>query len=135
MTPGRGQSIVVVEDERLVAFAVGEYLRRGGYDPQIATDGLLALELVDAHHGALQLLLTDMVLPGQMMGPDVVAAVNKRSPKTRCLYMSAHSTEWLVREGRLPPGTESLQKPFSEAELLAAVGTALGATPAARTVA
>ena len=135
VTPGRGQTIVVVEDERLVAFAVGEYLRRGGYDPQIATDGLLALELVDAHHGALQLLLTDMVLPGQMMGPDVVAAVNKRSPKTRCLYMSAHSTEWLVREGRLPPGTESLQKPFSEAELLAAVGTALGATPAARTVA
>ena len=87
----------------------------------LADDGMHAIRLARTHDGPLDLLLTDVVMP-QVLGKDVAEAVRAIRPEVKVLYMSGYAPAGARRHRvRWKPGVSLLEKPFSEAVLLAAV--------------
>jgi CheY-like chemotaxis protein len=110
------ETILLVEDEAVVRQLVAEILETSGYTVLQATDGPSALELLRRHAGQLDLLLTDVVMPG-MSGPDVAKAVTSMRPGTQVLFTSGYTDSAIDHHGVLEPGIAFLQKPFSADEL------------------
>jgi signal transduction histidine kinase len=125
---GNGETILVVEDESLVRLTVRGYLERGGYRVVTAKDGDEALAIAGGASQPIDVLLTDMVLPG-LKGPDIVEKVRRHHPDIQVLYMSAHSAEQLLADARLDADADVLQKPFTEIDLLTEVYQLLRAEP------
>lgn len=121
---GHGETVLVVEDESLVRLTVRGYLERGGYHVMTAKDGTEALALAEGASSPIDLLVTDMVLPG-LKGPDIARQISALQPGIKVLFMSAHPPEKLRDDGRLPDGVDSLQKPFTEETLLLEVQRSL----------
>ncbi len=131
----RGETILVVEDEDMVrAFAVSA-LREGGYRILEAADGPSALILLAAHP-EVALLFTDVVLKGPMNGCALAKAAS-RHRRLPVLYTSGYSRDAVVHDGRLDPGVELLQKPFTSDALIRQVRGLLdaAAVPMPRTMA
>jgi PAS domain S-box-containing protein len=105
------ETILLVEDATPVRELVAQLLRASGYTVLIAAGPAAALELSDRHPGPIDLLLTDVVMPG-MSGPELRQRLMSVRPRTRILYMSGYTDEALGRHGVLEPGTFLLQKPF-----------------------
>jgi signal transduction histidine kinase/CheY-like chemotaxis protein len=115
--PERGdETILLVEDETVVRQLVAEILENAGYTVLPAADGPSALELIRRHSDPINLLLTDVVMPG-MSGPEVAAAVTSMRPGTEVLYMSGYTDSAIGHHGVLEPGIAFLQKPFSADDL------------------
>ncbi len=91
-----------------------------------ASDGPAAIEAADGV--AVQLLLTDVVMPG-MSGRDVATRLSAAQPGMPVLYMSGHTDKGIVHDGVLEPGIEFLSKPFTAETLLEAVDRAMAMTP------
>ncbi len=124
--PERGsETILLVEDETVVRQLVAEILQSSGYAVLEAGDGPSALELLRRHNEPIDLLLTDVVMPG-MSGPEVAGAVATMRPGTHVLYMSGYTDSAIGHHGVLEPGTAFLQKPFSAEDLTRKVRTLLG---------
>ena len=116
-TPRVGdETILLVEDETVVRQLVAEILESSGYTVMQAGDGPSALELLRRHSGKLDLLLTDVVMPG-MSGPEVAQAVTSMRPGTQVLYTSGYTDSAIGHHGVLEPGIAFLQKPFSANDL------------------
>jgi CheY-like chemotaxis protein len=115
--PERGdETILLVEDETVVRQLVAEILENAGYTVLPAGDGPSALELLRRRSDPINLLLTDVVMPG-MSGPEVAAAVTSMRPGTEVLYMSGYTDSAIGHHGVLEPGIAFLQKPFSADDL------------------
>jgi CheY-like chemotaxis protein/anti-sigma regulatory factor (Ser/Thr protein kinase) len=110
------ETILLVEDEAVVRHLVAEILETSGYTVLQAGDGPSALELLRRHQGALDLLVTDVVMPG-MSGPEVAKAVTSMRPGTHVLYTSGYTDSAIGHHGVLEPGIAFLQKPFNAQEL------------------
>jgi DNA-binding response OmpR family regulator len=93
------------------------YLEAAGYQVLEAGTGSEALGVSRSHSGAIDILLTDMVLP-ELNGTEVAQQITVQRQDIRVLFMSAHDPVWLVEQGRLAPGASSLQKPFTAEELV-----------------
>ena len=126
---GGTETILLVEDEPLVRITLARYLVNRGYRVLEACDSEQALELVRAHTGPLDLVLTDMMLPGRS-GRDVVRDIKQHHASVRTIYMSAHPQPMLVQWGRVERDTPVMQKPFGEDTLLENVRRVLGPAPA-----
>jgi PAS domain S-box-containing protein len=114
--PGGRESVLVVEDDDAVRAYATETLRDLGYRVAEASRGKAALELLDyAPH--LDLLLTDVVMPGELNGRELADEAVKRRPGLRVLFMTGYSRDAIMRQGRLAPGVHVLGKPFSLQEL------------------
>jgi PAS domain S-box-containing protein len=113
--PGR-ETILLVEDEALIRFALRQSLTKLGYKVLAAADGKQALEFAEAHAGDLELIVTDVVLPN-LSGREVVERVRERYPRLRSIFMSAHARETLLRQDRLPENAAYLEKPFDLGDL------------------
>ena len=111
----------MVEDEGLVRTLTCEILEGEGYEGLVAADSEEALEISDGRSGPIDLLLTDLVLPG-MSGPELSRAVCQRRPGIGTLLVSGYDNFLLAPEERELP---FLQKPFDRAALLGAVREAL----------
>jgi PAS domain S-box-containing protein len=105
------ETILLVEDELVVRRLVAEILESHGYSVLQAADGPSALELLRRHTGQLDLLVTDVVMPG-MSGPDVAGAVGAMRPGAQVLYISGYADSSVGHHGVLEPGVAFLQKPF-----------------------
>jgi PAS domain S-box-containing protein len=115
--PASGEeTVLLVEDEAIVRNLVAEILESSGYAVLQAGDGPSALELLRRHTGEIDLLLTDVVMPG-MSGPEVAGAVATMQPGTHVLYMSGYTDSAIDHHGVLEPGIAYLPKPFSADEL------------------
>jgi PAS domain S-box-containing protein len=115
--PASGEeTVLLVEDEAIVRRLVAEILESNGYAVLQAGDGPSALELLRRHTGGVDLLLTDVVMPG-MSGPDVAAAVATMRPGTHVLYISGYTDSAIDHHGVLEPGIAYLPKPFSADDL------------------
>jgi len=114
-SPG-DETILLVEDETVVRHLVAEILETSGYTVLQAGDGPSALELLRRHSGKLDLLVTDVVMPG-MSGPEVAQAVTSMRPGTEVLYTSGYTDSAIGHHGVLEPGIAFLQKPFSADDL------------------
>jgi two-component system, cell cycle sensor histidine kinase and response regulator CckA len=93
-----------------------EALERAGYQVLAAADGAAALTLAGAHPGTIDLLLTDVIMPG-MNGRELAATLGKWRPGLRVLFASGYTDNVLAGQDALAPGMALLDKPFTPAEL------------------
>jgi two-component system cell cycle sensor histidine kinase/response regulator CckA len=110
------ETVLLVEDETVVRQLVAEILEMSGYTVLQAGDGPSALELLRRHRGTIELLVTDVVMPG-MSGPEVAQAVTSMRPGTQVLYTSGYTDSAIGHHGVLEPDVAFLQKPFSADDL------------------
>jgi two-component system cell cycle sensor histidine kinase/response regulator CckA len=113
-------TILLAEDEQDVREVAREFLESGGYTVIEARDGAEALRNVEKCEGAIDLLVTDMVMPG-MTGQELSARVLQSRPAIRVLYMSGYSERAAMDSARGDSSMRLLAKPFSRWALLRAV--------------
>ena len=121
---GGRERILLVEDEPLVRIGVTHILRELGYAVSPVKDANAAMTALEAPDRGFDLLLTDVVLPG-LSGPELTKLAQEKSPGLRCLLMSAFPAEELVAQGRIAPGTLTLEKPFTDEQLVEKIRLAL----------
>jgi PAS domain S-box-containing protein len=123
---GSGQTVLVVEDDEGVHALVVGNLTDLGYRVLQAGTGAAALTLMESDsHPTLDLLLTDVVLPGGMTGRQLAETLRAKRPDLRTLFMSGYAANSIVHHGRVDPGVHLLQKPFSKKDLARAVDRVL----------
>ena len=124
---GGSETVLLVEDDEALRGLVVRILERAGYHVLVAESGGCALETSDGYEGPLDLLLTDIVMPG-ISGIDLAERLRERRPETPVLFMSGYLDEQLHGDGRMDPSSELLLKPFHGPELLDRVRARLGHT-------
>jgi two-component system cell cycle sensor histidine kinase/response regulator CckA len=118
LSPTSGtETILLVEDEAQLRKLVARVLGSLGYRVFVAGTGPEALELLDDLEQPPDLLVTDVILPGGMLGPDVAQAFAGRVPGLRVLFVSGHARDAIVRAGHLDEEVEFLGKPFTPESL------------------
>ena len=122
-TGGSG-TVLLVEDNEQVRRLARAVLERQGYRLLVAADGREALELLGAEAGPVQLLLTDVVMPG-MNGRQLLEAARIRQPGLKALFMSGYTENVIADHGVIGEDVRFVQKPFSTAELARKVREAL----------
>jgi PAS domain S-box-containing protein len=113
---GQAETILLVEDDRDLRSYIGEILRGLDYRVMIASDAPGALEILAKNERRIDLLLTDIVMPG-MNGRQLVEQAQLHNPDLKVVYMTGYSRNAVVHQGRLDEGVDLLQKPISQAEL------------------
>jgi CheY-like chemotaxis protein len=119
-----GQTVLIVEDEAMIRSNVRECLQQLGYRVLEAEHGEAALRICDDLPREIDLVLTDLVMPG-MGGHELAGALAQRHPHVRLLFMSGYTEDTAARRAILLQGSAFLQKPFSVADLSNAVHLAL----------
>ena len=119
-----GQTILIVEDEATIRGNVRECLQQLGYQVVEAESGEAALQVCDDLRGKIDLVLTDLVMPG-MGGYELAGELAQRHPAVGILFMSGYTEDSAARRDILLQGSAFLQKPFSVADLSNAVRQAL----------
>lgn len=110
------ETVLVVEDETSLRKLVCGVLKSNGYRVLEASRGEEALRISGQHEGAVQLLLTDVVMP-QMSGRHLAEQLASLRPQTKVLFMSGYTDDAIVHHGVLEPGMDFLQKPFTPESL------------------
>jgi two-component system, cell cycle sensor histidine kinase and response regulator CckA len=126
---GNGETILVVEDEPALRDLACRILDNAGYRVLSAEGGAAALDLAGRHSGEIDLLLTDVIMPG-ILGKELAERLLARDPRVRVLFMSGYAQPILASRGTLDPGVTLIEKPFGKSELLAAVHRQLTAARA-----
>jgi signal transduction histidine kinase/ActR/RegA family two-component response regulator len=127
---GKGEVILLVEDDAQVRTLAVRLLRRLGYDVLEATDGDTALALVQPDT-RVDLLLTDVMLPGQLTGPRIAEELARRRPGIPVLYASGYSQEMIELGAQGGESIRFLAKPYDRRKLAQAVRDALRSIPIA----
>lgn len=118
------ETILVVEDEDLVRTMTESMLRQLGYKVLAVDNPTEALAILEMPGGRVDLLLTDVVMPG-MNGPELRRRALTVCPDLKVLCMSGYSTEITAHQNRIHPGLPFIQKPFSMLDLSIKVRAAL----------
>lgn len=118
-------TVMLVEDEAPLLHLQRRTLERAGFRVLVAGSGQQALDLLEEFQERIDLLLTDVVMPG-MGGVELASKVTKSRPGTRVLYMSGYPADVVTARGDLPSESAYLQKPFTATELLKQVTELLG---------
>ncbi|MGE5644162.1 MAG: PAS domain S-box protein [Acidobacteriota bacterium] len=120
------ETILVVEDQDAVRKWVVQALKSYGYRILEASQGADALEMTRLHEGAIELLLTDVVMP-HMTGKELAEQLQPLRPDMKVLYMSGYAADLIARRAPLDPGVAHIAKPFTPSALAAKVREVLGA--------
>jgi PAS domain S-box-containing protein len=121
---GNGQVILVVEDDPHVRALTVRMLERLGYRVHVAEDGPEALKILE-RHAHIDLLFTDIVLPQGMNGVELSKIIRSLRPELPVLYTSGYTENAVIHHGRLDPGVQLLEKPFTRAQLAQHIHQAL----------
>lgn len=113
---GRGETVLVVEDDPEVRAMAVRMASDLGYTVLEAKDGLTALEMLD-RHSEIDLLFTDMVMPSGLTGGELAERALVSKPRLKVLFMSGYSEEFLVERGSPVSGAQLMSKPFTRTEL------------------
>lgn len=125
---GGDETILVVEDEELVRGHVADQLRSLGYRILEAHDAAAALTIVDAGD-RFDLLFTDVMLPGGVLGPQLLEQIRRRRPSLKALFTSGYSQDHVLPRERHLGTVRLLQKPYTRQHLAAEIRAALDARP------
>jgi two-component system cell cycle sensor histidine kinase/response regulator CckA len=117
---GRGETVLVVEDEPAVRALAAHALTNRGYRVLQAENGEAALRLAREQAGGIQLLVTDVIMPG-MNGAVLAAALRQVCPGTPVLFVSGHADSVIAPGGVPDPAVEYLSKPFTPEQFAARV--------------
>jgi PAS domain S-box-containing protein len=123
---GGAETILVVEDDRLVRGYVLAQLHSLGYATLEAANGAEALAIVEAGD-PFDLLFTDIIMPGNMNGRQLASEIQRRRPNQKVLFTSGYTENAIVHHGRLDSGILLLAKPYRKSELARMVRKALEA--------
>ncbi|HKP24076.1 MAG TPA: PAS domain S-box protein, partial [Dongiaceae bacterium] len=121
-----GEMILVVEDNADVRAFVVKHLHELGYRVIEAKDGPSALQILE-QSTPIDLLLTDVVMPGGMTGRQLSDHARRRRPDLKTLFISGYTEDSIVHQGKLDPGVNFLSKPFRRRDLALKVREALEA--------
>jgi len=110
------RTVLLVEDERTLRKLTRKMLTEVGLTVLEAENGLQAIEMAERTEGPIDLLLTDIVMPG-MSGWALAETLSSQRPEMRVLYMSGYPDGVIARHGIAGPGITILQKPFTSDEL------------------
>ncbi|MGZ4388741.1 MAG: PAS domain S-box protein, partial [Gaiellaceae bacterium] len=127
---GPRETVLLVEDEEVVRAILTEMLEANDYRVVAAEDGEEAVRLAAAEEGPIDVLVTDVVMPG-MSGQEVARRVAEHRPAVRTLFVSGYTDSAIRQHGVLAPGTSFLQKPFSAGDLTRTLRELLDASPVA----
>jgi PAS domain S-box-containing protein len=120
---GEGRTVLLVEDNAVIRRVIRQMLEDQGYFVIEAEDGKNALERIASHEAKLDLVLTDVIMPG-LSGPDLASQLKGLYPEIHVLYMSGYASEFVLDRGLRIGGTV-LEKPFTRAALLSAIEASL----------
>jgi len=118
------ETILLCEDEEVVRKLVSTMLSRSGYRVLAAAGPDEAIRITDTHPGAIDLMLTDVVMP-EMNGPELYGLLRERRPELKVLYMSGYTDNAVVEQAALTGSGNFLQKPFTRDGLIAKLQSAL----------
>lgn len=113
----KGETVLLVEDEAMVREPTRRMLATQGYTVLAASDGEEAQAVIHGHPGKIDLLLTDVVMPGRS-GKELSVDLYEHRPTTKVLFMSGYSRDVIVHQSVLDDGVNLIQKPFSGNDLL-----------------
>ena len=121
--PRGNETILVVDDESLIRNLVKDILRPLGYTMLEADSGAEAIQASDAFAGRIDILLTDVIMPG-MNGRELAEAITARRPKIKTIYMSGYTDNAIARHGVLGPDVVLIEKPITAEKLCSVLGAA-----------
>jgi len=121
---GRGETVLIVEDDAAILRLGERMLTSIGYDVHAFGSPREALEFVKKKDRAIQLLITDVVMP-EMSGRELADAIRGVCPEIRVLFMSGYTANVIAHRGVLDEGVNFIQKPFSLRDLSKKVREAL----------
>ncbi len=121
---GGNETILLVEDERALRSTIRDFLEESGYQVLEGGNGLEALEIAAQHPGAIELLLTDVIMPG-MSGTELLGRLLVEYPNLQVVLMTGYTDDVLVRQGMTRSSV--IQKPFTGHALLRKIQAALSA--------
>jgi two-component system, cell cycle sensor histidine kinase and response regulator CckA len=113
----------------MVRDLVNRILDHRGYHVMQADHGDAALAICDSHGGPIDLLLTDVVMPGGMNGGELAALLRQRYPELKIIYMSGYTDGMLIQQHVSSSEQAFLPKPFTPQDLLHRVQTMLDKSP------
>jgi signal transduction histidine kinase/CheY-like chemotaxis protein len=119
------ETILVVEDDDAVRRMTRMFLEINGYIVVEARNAADAIELMECHKGSIEMVLTDVVMPG-MKGRELAERLEKLRSGLKVLYMSAYTEDAAINSGILGPGSAFIEKPFNADELTCKVREVLG---------
>lgn len=123
--PGGDETLLVAEDEEDVRHLIVRVLRQCGYTVLEAGNAREALPLGEHYEGDIDLLITDVVMPG-MGGKELADRLLEARPKMKVLYISGYADSAVIRRDILQAGLSFMAKPFSPQRLTKAVREAMG---------
>jgi two-component system cell cycle sensor histidine kinase/response regulator CckA len=118
---GKGETVLVVEDEVAVRELASSALQKRGYQVLKAANGPEAVGIWERSTTPVHLLLTDMIMPCGMSGGDLAKILQERNPKLKVIYTSGYSPEILKKDSMFLHGINFLPKPYDFATLLKSV--------------
>ena len=121
---GGTETVLIVEDDALVRQYVLTQVRSLGYTTLEAANATEALALIAAHP-AIDLLFTDVIMPGAMNGRQLADEATQRRPALKTLFTSGYTENAIMHHGRLDPGVHLLAKPYRKPELARMIRLAL----------
>ncbi|THD74597.1 MAG: response regulator [Phenylobacterium sp.] len=113
---GDGQTVLVIDDEPTIRMLIVEVLEEHGYVPMQAADGPAGLRLLQSD-ARIDLLITDVGLPGGLNGRQVADAARQTRPDLKVLFITGYAENAVVGNGHLDPGMEVITKPFVISDL------------------
>jgi CheY-like chemotaxis protein len=114
--PGQGETVLVVEDEEAVLELTHSMLVGLGYTVKSAGSPQEALRLAQEYDGEIDLLITDVIMPG-MNGKDVAEKIGQARPAMKLLFMSGYTDDVIAHRSMLDPGVQLISKPFTIQQL------------------
>jgi two-component system cell cycle sensor histidine kinase/response regulator CckA len=122
---GGAETVLIVEDEESILKLSKEMLEMLGYKVLAVNETDQALRLAKEYDGNIDLLLTDVIMPG-MNGKELSERIIAFKPGLKCLYMSGYTADVIASQGILEEGVQFISKPFSFKDLAAKVRETLG---------
>jgi two-component system, cell cycle sensor histidine kinase and response regulator CckA len=119
------ETILLVEDEEPLRKLCTEFLEQLGYRMLAASNAKEAVALVEGYSGKIDLLITDVVMPG-LPGPELADALLALRPDLKVIFISGYAEGSLAPNGILKPGTVLVNKPFTIRALTAKLREVLG---------
>jgi PAS domain S-box-containing protein len=116
MNRGLGETVLVVDDDPTVRMLVTEVLSENSYNILEANDGPSATRIIESDR-RIDLLITDVGLPGGMNGRQVASAARVRRPDLKVLFITGYAENTAIKNGHLEPGMAVLAKPFAMSTL------------------
>jgi CheY-like chemotaxis protein len=121
------ETILITEDDDSLREVTRMFLESSGYKVLVAESPAQALRVAGRYHGRIDLLLTDVVMPG-MNGRELAEKLKAKQPKMKVVYMSGYTSDAIVERGVLERGLSFLQKPYTRNALMHKVREALNAS-------